>query len=228
MTNLPPAETWLSTGVSVFKWIRNKLTSMVDTKQTKTIGEHHVAAELARRGWAPALTRDGLERTDILAALTTGPDRRLVEIQVKTARGRRMESISWPIGVKSHAPSMHEREYFVMVAVPVDESLPPRNFIVPRIHVAAAAWIEHVDWLTEPGVPAGKRNAPVDRSRVLLGTFRSYENRWDLLEIDQSQVPVLLPSRFRELALTERVGLPVGHEWRKSLPPWATAENTTN
>src|SRR3954451_24010296 len=32
---------------------------VVDTKQTKTIGEHHVAAELARRGWAPALTRDG-------------------------------------------------------------------------------------------------------------------------------------------------------------------------
>jgi hypothetical protein len=48
-----------------------------DTKQTKTIGEHHVASELARRGWAPALTRDGLERTDILAVLTEGLSRRL-------------------------------------------------------------------------------------------------------------------------------------------------------
>lgn len=45
---------------------------MADTKQTKTVGEHHVAAELARRGWAPALTRDGVERTDILAVDTLG------------------------------------------------------------------------------------------------------------------------------------------------------------
>lgn len=201
---------------------------MADTKQTKTIGEHHVAAELARRGWAPALTRDGLERTDILAAFTTGTDRRLVEIQVKTARGRRMESISWPLGVKSQAPSMHEREFFVMVAVPEDESLPPRDFIVPRIHVAAAAWIQHMDWLTESGVPSGQRNASVDRSRVSLHTFRGYENRWDLLEDDQNHAPVLLPARFRELALMERVGLPTGHEWRKSLPSWAAAKAVTS
>ena len=56
---------------------------MVDTKQTKTVGEHHVASELARRGWAPALTRDGLERTDILAVHTVG--RRQIEVQVKPA-----------------------------------------------------------------------------------------------------------------------------------------------
>ncbi|WP_308796342.1 hypothetical protein [Agromyces silvae] len=74
---------------------------MVDTKQTKTIGEHHVAAELARRGWAPALTRDGLERTDILAVLAEGHQRRLVEIQVKAARGSKVDGISWPLGSKS-------------------------------------------------------------------------------------------------------------------------------
>ncbi len=91
---------------------------MVDTKQTKTFGEHHVAAELARRGWAPALTRDGLERTDVLAVLTEPENRRLVEIQVKTARGGRWDSISWPLGQRSQSPSQHEREYFVLVAVP--------------------------------------------------------------------------------------------------------------
>jgi len=55
---------------------------VADTKQTKTIGEHHVASELARRGWAPALTRDGLERTDILAVHTKPASRRMVEVQV--------------------------------------------------------------------------------------------------------------------------------------------------
>ncbi|RAG60000.1 hypothetical protein DN536_40200, partial [Burkholderia multivorans] len=74
----------------------------------------HVAAELARRGRAPALNRDGLERTDILAVLADPENRRMVEIQVKTARGSAWRSISWPLGAKSQGPSQNEREYFVM------------------------------------------------------------------------------------------------------------------
>lgn len=193
---------------------------MGDTKQTKTIGEHHVAAELARRGWAPALTRDGLERTDILAVLTEAAERRLVEVQVKAARGPRMDVISWPLGLKSQAPSLHEREYFVMVAIPHHLQESPRSFVVPRVHVAAAAWIEHMNWLTDPDALPGKRNAPVERSRVLLRTFAAYEDRWDLLEVDQSAAPVLLPSNYRTLALSTRVGLPPRHEWREGLPAW--------
>jgi hypothetical protein len=193
---------------------------VADTKQTKTIGEHHVAAELARRGWAPALTRDGLERTDILAVLAAPENRRMVEIQVKTARGSAWTSISWPLGGKAQGPSQHEREYFVMVAVPHDLTLPPRNFVVPRSHVAAAAWIEHMNWLTEPGIEPGKRNAPVERSRVLLSTFERYEDRWDLLLADESEAPVLLPERYRDFAQEERVGLPPGHAWRVVLPEW--------
>ncbi len=193
---------------------------MADTKQTKSIGEHHVAAELARRGWAPALTRDGLERTDILAVLAEGPERRLIEIQVKAARGPRMNAISWPLGLKSQSRSRHEREYFVLVAVPQDLSQPPRSFIAPRVHVAAAAWIEHMHWLTDPEAPAGKRNASVDRARVFLGTLAGYEDRWDLLSIDQLDAPVLLPSHYRGLALSRRVGLPPDHEWHAEVPEW--------
>lgn len=36
-------------------------------------------AELARHGWAPAMSRDGLERTDILAVLADPENRRMVE-----------------------------------------------------------------------------------------------------------------------------------------------------
>ncbi len=193
---------------------------MADTKQTKSIGEHHVASELARRGWAPALTRDGLERTDILAVKTEGLERHLVEIQVKTARGRDMKGISWPLGSKSQSPSRHDREFFVLVAVPTDLAQNPRTFVVPRVHVAAAAWIEHMNWLTDPNAPAGKRNAPVDRARVSLGTFTGYEGRWDLLEVVQSDVPVLLPPKYREFALSTRVGLPPKHEWCNGVPSW--------
>lgn len=193
---------------------------MADTKQTKTIGEHHVASELARRDWAPALTRDGLERTDILAVHAAGTDRRQIEVQVKTSRYKQANRVSWPIGVKSQQPSAHEREYFVLVAVPDAESSAPRSFVVPRDHVAAAAWISHMHWFTEPGIPAGQRNAGVDRSRVALWVFADYEGRWDFLHVDCRDVPVLLPVQYREYAQERRVGLPPAHPWKVSLPNW--------
>lgn len=192
---------------------------MGDTKQTKTIGEHYVAAELARRGWAPAFTRDGLERTDVLAVRTDSA-RRMIEVQVKTTLTSGWKWANWPLGEKTHGPSASEHEYFVMVAALSDLVTPPRFFVLPRAHVAAAAWISHQHWLTEPGIPAGKRNAGVAHSRVNLGTFEQYENRWDLLDTDENECPVLLPAEYRTYAVDERVGLPPNHPWRAALPTW--------
>jgi hypothetical protein len=53
-----------------------------DTKLVKTAGEHWTCAMLARHGWAPALTRDGTERTDVLAVSTRLSHRPTVEVQV--------------------------------------------------------------------------------------------------------------------------------------------------
>lgn len=47
---------------------------------TKSAGEHWTCAELARSKWAPALTRDGIARTDILAVATHLMDRPMIEI----------------------------------------------------------------------------------------------------------------------------------------------------
>ena len=77
-----------------------------------------------------------------------------------------------------------------------------------------------MNWLTDPEAEPGKRNAPVERARVKLQTFKLYENRWDLLFIDEHDAPVLLPPNYRTLAQTERVGLPPGHAWHTSLPDW--------
>lgn len=192
---------------------------MVDTKQTKTIGEHYAAAELARRGWASALTRDGLERTDILA-VKTDSQRRLVEVQVKTAMNSGWKYVNWPLGDKSQTPSASEQEYFVMVGVLANMAIAPRFFVLPRAQVAAAAWITHQHWLTEPGIPAGKRNVSASRSRVRVRTFEQYEDRWDLLDIDEHECPILLPPEYRDLALEPRVGLPADHPWKVALPAW--------
>ena len=45
-----------------------------DTKAVKSVGEFWTCCKLAMNGWAPALTRDGLERTDILAERSHAPD----------------------------------------------------------------------------------------------------------------------------------------------------------
>ncbi len=185
---------------------------------TKTVGEHWVAAQLARLGWAPALTRDGLERTDILA-VNTMLDRKQIEVQVKTVNGTGPRT-SWPLGEKAQQVELHDREWFVLVAVPHEVTEPPRSFVIPRNHVAAAAWIAHMHWLTEPGVPAGRRNAGVGRARVFIEAFLRYENRWDLLHEPTTAVPVLLPPRMRKQASRPEVGLPLGHPWTGSLPEW--------
>jgi hypothetical protein len=94
---------------------------------------------LARHDWAAALTRDGLERTDILAVGTTLEGRPLVEIQVKTATGA-SEKTSWALNRQAQQLARSPREWFVFVAVP---ALPggPLGFVVPRDHVAAATWL---------------------------------------------------------------------------------------
>lgn len=189
-----------------------------DTKMTGTIGEHYVCAMLARHGWAPALTRDGLARTDILAVQTTGA-RRTIEVQVKSVRQTKSKP-DWPLGTNSQAPALNDREWFVFVLIDLDPAGPMRTFVVPRDHVAAAVWIEHMHWATEPGIPVGKRNTPLSNARSTISAFESYEDRWDLLLHSADDAPVLLPPGFRTHALDPRVGLPAGHPWAAQLPGW--------
>ena len=91
---------------------------------------------------------------------------------------------------------------------------------MPRDDVAAAAWIIHENWRTEPGVEPGKRNAGVDQARVGATSFANYLDRWDLLHEPTRQVPVLLPPDYRDLASSDRVGLPPAHPWRENMPDW--------
>ena len=198
---------------------RNKRhADVMDTKMIKTVGEHWVCATLARYGWAPALTRDGLERTDILAVSTTLAERPVIEIQVKTA-SQRGQATKWLLGTKAQLLAKSEHEWFALVLLP---GLPaePRAFVVPRDHLAAATWIVHEDWRTDTSVPPGTRNAGLDQARIHWTVWQRYESRWDLLGTPTPEVPVLLPSELRDLALTERIGLPPEHPWRHKLPPW--------
>lgn len=183
----------------------------------KTAGEHWVCSVLAQSGWGPALTRDGLARTDILA-VKVDKRRRMIEVQVKTASPHTKPS--WPLGTNSQSPALSPNEWFVLVALNADPTIAPASYIVPRDHVAAAAWMVHEDWRTDPSAKPGTRNATVERSRVFAPIWERYRERWDLLDAPTDEAPVLLPPRLRELATDPRVGLPEGHPWRKGLPEW--------
>jgi hypothetical protein len=86
---------------------------MPDTKMTKSAGEHWVCSVLALRGWGAALTRDGLERTDILA-VQAEHDRRMVEIQVKTAMDKGVRT-NWLVSEKAQQCARSDREWFAFV-----------------------------------------------------------------------------------------------------------------
>jgi len=83
---------------------------MVDKKVVKSAGEHWVCSVLARFNWAAALTRDGVERTDILAVHPEGGQ---ISIQVKTISPS--PKPRFPLGEKGCLPSVSESEWYILV-----------------------------------------------------------------------------------------------------------------
>jgi hypothetical protein len=190
---------------------------MADTKLVKTQGEDWACSVLAGLGWAVALTRDGLERTDIVGAEALSG--RMIQVQVKAASHSLRPT--WALGHNSQIPARGGvDEWFVLVVLAAEPWRAPRGFVVPRDHVAAAAWIGHMDWLTDPSAPAGSHNASVDQARIQDWVFANYEDRWDSLAASATTCPGLLPSRFRQFAQDPRVGLSPEQPWRKSIPKW--------
>src|SRR5262245_37332894 len=110
---------------------------MVDTKLVKSAGEHWVCGVLAGLGWSAAVARDGFERTDVRAA--HAGSRVMIEVQVKTAS--HTPKPNWRINAKAQRPAASDREWFVLVALGATPWQMHRAFVVPRDHIAAAAWI---------------------------------------------------------------------------------------
>lgn len=189
-----------------------------DTKATKSVGEFWACCKLAMNGWAPALTRDGLERTDILAERNADKSLKpgevsLISVQVKTSRNER-----WPLNVDRIGAQRNDAEWFVLVGW-ADKTQELSSYVVPRDHVCAAAWLYHMAWLRAPGFEA-KRHCPPSQARVDGEVFTGYKDQWALLLKSTSSVPILLPHWLHEVALRQECALPEWHPWSKKLPNW--------
>ncbi len=172
---------------------------------------------LAQFNWAAALTREGVARTDVLAVnADTG---KTVTIQVKTTwrekKPKTDRPVGWRLGMKDILPAAALTEWYVMVKLEGDAPAAASYFVVPRDHVAAAAWIVHHSWQTDPNAKPGSRNASQAQAIVSEKVFADYEDRWDLLGTATNKIPVLLPACCKEQCKLPRVGLPPNHPWRK-------------
>lgn len=112
-----------------WRWLRRLIPS-----SPAPPGNIYVCSMLARYGWAASLTRDGLERTDVLA-VHSSIERPMVEVQVKTVR-----TGSWMLGRKGTFVAQSGREWYAFVKLGAPLEL-PEWYVVPRDHVAAATWI---------------------------------------------------------------------------------------
>lgn len=191
------------------------MAAKIDTKLTGSAGEHYVCSMLARYGWAASLTRDGLERTDVLAVHST--ERHMIEVQVKAVRTGQLDARTQGHPSRSVGPGV------ARLREARRASGTARVVRIPRDHVAAATWIGHQAWLTDPAVPKGKRNTPLEMARIGAEVWSGYEDGWDQLGLDTRVVPVRLPGWMRRAMDLERVGLPPDHPWqdRAALPEWA-------
>ncbi len=124
----------------------------------------------------------------------------------------------WRLGMKDIFPATAPTEWYVMVKLEGPAPAATHYFVVPRDHLAAAAWISHQSWLHDPSAAPGTRNATQAQAVVYEPTFADYKNRWDLLDTATDQIPVLLPASYKERCQLRRVGLPSNHPWRKQLP----------
>ena len=105
----------------------------MDKKLRGSAGEYLVCGVLAQFGWAAALTRDGLARTDAVAVNVESQE--TVSIQVKTVTVGAGESASWRMGKKDIAKAESQTEWYVLVKL---EGPPPAKatyYVVPRDHV---------------------------------------------------------------------------------------------
>jgi hypothetical protein len=193
---------------------------LIDRKLRGSSGEHLVCGVLAQFNWAAALTREGVARTDVLAVnADTG---KTVTIQVKTTwrekKPKTDRAVGWRLGMKDILPAAAPTEWYVMVKLEGDAPAATSYFVVPRDHVAAAAWIVHRNWQTDPNAKPGTRNASQAQAIVNETVFADYEDRWDLLGIATNKIPVLLPAWCKQRCKLSRVGLPPNHPWTNRLP----------
>jgi hypothetical protein len=161
----------------------------MSTQLTGAAGEFFVAAELARRGWAPSITPSGVEGTDIMAQ--HAETRRVIAVQVKASKSRR-----FTLSVRDERPSVTMDEWYVLVSLESADS--PRYWVLPRNHVTALIYTSHRVWLSKKSVTGTPHR---DNPRRSINTDRLVEGEaeWARLLLSTSEIPLRLAPFYQDV-----------------------------
>jgi hypothetical protein len=161
-------------------------------------GEHHVMAELLRRGYIAALAPQGVPNADIVVTDIEGT--RLCSVQVKTRRDIGSDG-GWHMKAK-HENFRGDRLFFCFVDFGRDPTASPSVLVLPSARVAEVLAATHQQWLATPGRDGRPhKDGPMrrllpDYARVYRGVacpypkgwLEQYRDAWHLLSLEPAAV----------------------------------------
>lgn len=149
-----------------------------NSQQVARAGEHHVAAELHRRGAYAVTFAGNMPEIDILASNTS--QTRTVAIQVKTKR-----TGSWQTSLRDwtpRTPEVADTRFWVFVDLGLDPTGQPQCFVVSE------AWIQndidraHAEYLQRHG--GTRAQTPSSRHHSIhVSRIGQWRDQWHLLRI---------------------------------------------
>jgi hypothetical protein len=143
-------------------------------------GEHHVMAELLRRGYIAALAPQGVPNADIIVTDLEGA--RLCSIQVKTRRDIGSDG-GWHMKAK-HENIKSDRLFYCFVDFGKATDTRPVVHVLPSALVAEVLFASHRKWLVNPGKNGQQhkdgqmRRLLPDYARIFGSTDNPYPNGW--------------------------------------------------
>jgi hypothetical protein len=157
-------------------------------------GEHHVMAELLRRGYIAALAPAGVPNADIVVTDVEGG--RLCSIQVKTRRELGSDG-GWHMKAR-HEKIQNDRLFYCFVDFGKTPEDCPSVHVLPSPLVAKVLAETHAKWLSVPGRGGRQhRDGPMRRllpdygklyageaTHYRNGWLDRYRNAWQLLNLD--------------------------------------------
>jgi hypothetical protein len=159
-------------------------------------GEHHVTAELLRRGYIAALAPQGVPNADIVVTDIEGT--RLCSIQVKTRRDIGSDG-GWHMKAK-HENIRGDRLFYCFVNFGTTPNDRPIVHVLPSTLVADVLTASHRQWLKTPG-KKGQPHKDGTMRRLLPDYTRTFgaidnpypkgwldphRNAWHLLQLEPS------------------------------------------
>lgn len=144
---------------------------------TGVVGEHYVAAELARRGFLVTLTRGNAPGVDVLAYWPE--TKTTITCQVKATDGIKKGPGQWILAPKDEDESAVRSDFFIFVYLP-PELQAPHYSIVPSLEVAKQVRADFEHWLATPGKNGRPRSAS-NTIRMFVDKEGKHRNQWERL-----------------------------------------------